>query len=294
MQKLSFEDPVNKTLSPQMCDSLSRRIKTEIDEWCVKTYSSEHRDHLGASIIGEACFRRIWYSFRWCRSQLFDGRQLRLFNRGTREEERWIEWLRGIGFTVYDIDPNTGKQYRIFGAKMHYGGSSDAVGTTPYPELIGLNLLCEFKTHNAGSFKQLLEKGLVQSKPQHYAQMCSYGKAFGIQYGLYCASAKNDDDIYPFVVKLDPAYADDLTKKAEDIIFSTVPPPKISMQPEFFECKYCPHIGPCHFNEPLEKNCRSCRNALPIDNAEWFCTLYQQTIPKDFIPKGCDSWYSIV
>jgi hypothetical protein len=27
---------------------------------------------------------------------------------------------------------------------------------------------------------------------------------------------------------------------------------------------------------------------------EWGCTLYNNVIPKDFIPIGCDSWISII
>lgn len=277
-----------------MCDSLARRIKSDIDGYCVDRFINDHREHLGASVIGEHCQRKIWYAFRWVKKEIFDGRQLRLFNRGTLEETRWHEWLRGIGFTLWEVDPNTQKQFRIWGAQGHYGGSADSVAQTPYPKLIGLTLLCEFKTHNAGSFKRLLEKGLIISKPNHYAQMCSYGAAYGFQYGLYCASAKNDDDIHIEVVKLDPFYAVDLTKLAEDIISSPQPMPKISLQATHFECTYCPFKGICHYNEPVEKNCRSCRNARPIENAEWYCDLHKGVIPKDFIPKGCDQHYSIV
>lgn len=293
MQKLQFDDPTLKTLTPQMCDSLARRISEDIDAFCVKRYTDEHRSHLGASTIGDDCARRIWYTFRWCSEVIFNGRQLRLFNRGHLEEGRWIEWLRGIGFTIWDRDHN-GQQFRIVGAQGHYGGSADSVGTTPYPELIGLNLLCEYKTHNAGSFKQLREKGLIISKPEHYAQMCSYGTAFGLQYGLYCGSSKNDDDHWIQVVKLDPVYAVDLVKKAEDIIFSRIPPPKISLQAEFFECKFCPHRGVCHESQPVIKNCRSCEFARPVDNAQWFCDRHGGVIPTDFIPKGCGDWRPIV
>lgn len=293
MQKLAFDDPVDKTLSPQMCDALAKRIKGDIDAWCAKNYADEHRTHLGASVIGDDCSRRIWYSFRWCKTEIFGGRQLRLFNRGHLEEHRWIEWLRGIGFTIWDQDSD-GKQFRIVGANGHYGGSADSIGQTPYPELIGLNLLCEYKTHNAGSFKQLLDKGMIVSKPEHYAQMCEYGVTFGLKYGLYCASSKNDDDHHIEVVKLDPVYANDLVKKAEAIIYSPFPPPKISLQPEFYECKFCPHKGICHQGEPIERNCRSCRHSRPVENARWYCDHHQGLIPPDFVPQGCGDWFAIV
>ena len=296
MQKLSFADPVAKTLTPQMCDALARRIKGDIDAWCVNEYTDEHRTHLGASVIGEDCARRIWMTFRWIRTEIFDGRMLRLFQRGHLEEQRIISYLRGAGWTVWDLDPTTGKQFRIWGAKGHYGGSSDAVGQTPYPELIGLNLLLEFKTHNLHSFKMLVDKGMIISKPQHYAQMCSYGVAFGFQYGMYVGVGKNDDDIKIEIVKLDKQYADDLVKKAEDIIFAQRPEQtqKISLQPSYVACTYCPQRGPCHFNEPVAINCRSCRHAFPIENAQWGCEVHKCILPPDFIPKGCAQHHSIL
>lgn len=293
MQKLTFDDPVAKTLSPQMCDSLARRVQTEIDAWCVDKYQSEHRDHLGASLIGKNCSREIWYSFRWMKASVFNGRMLRLFQTGNLQEARIIEYLRGIGFTVWDIDPNTGKQFRIYGASYHYGGSADSVGTTPYPELIGLNLLIEFKTHNTKQFSKLCDHGLMIGKPEHYAQMCAYGVHFGMRYGMYIAVNKNDDDIRIFVVPIDATLAIDLSKKAEDIIGSQIPPPKISLQSTYYECKYCPMIRICHFNETPDKNCRSCTHAEPAENAQWGCNLFQQLIPPDFIPKGCDKWQPI-
>ena len=218
---------------------------------------------------------------------------LRLFNRGHREEEKCIQYLKAIGFTVWTVDENTGEQFRIHGAQGHYGGSADSVGLTPFKELDNKPILLEFKTHNRGSFSHLIKNGLILGKPQHYAQMCSYGAKFGFSYGMYYAVGKDDDDIYIEFVFLDPRHADDLSRKAEGIIYSQTAPPKISLQSSYYECKFCAMNGICHFHEPMEKNCRSCRNARPVDNAEWFCDRWQNIIPKDFIPTGCDQYYQI-
>jgi hypothetical protein len=275
-------------------NNLAQRVKDDIDAYCVRTYSDEHRSHLGASIMGNDCAAYQWFVFRWVRKEIFSARMLRLFNRGHKEEARWIEWLRGIGFTIWEVDPTTGKQFRIWGAKGHYGGSADSVGITPYAEITE-PMLCEFKTHNYKSFSNLVNKKTVKlAKPAHYAQMCQYGQHYGFKYGLYCASGKNDDDIHVEVVELDFQFADDLKLKAEDIITSRVRPPKISLQPSYFECKYCPMAGVCHRGEKPETNCRSCEFAYPVENAEWFCSHYQQIIPKDFIPQGCPTWKPII
>lgn len=293
MQPLTFDDPERKTLSPQMCEALALRIRTDIDEWCVKEYTDDHRTHLGASVIGHDCNRYIFYAFRWVRFEIFNGRMLRLFNTGKLEELRAVEYLRGIGFSVFEIDPATNKQYRIWGAKGHYGGSTDAVSQVPYPELSGLTLLCEFKTHNRGSYAKLIKEKLIVSKPRHYAQMCSYGRYFKLRYGLYYAKNKDDDDIHIEIVPLDWSLGDDLSSKAEGIIFANSLPEKISLSPAYFDCKYCPFKGPCHYKEIADKNCRSCQYSVPIDNAKWFCKQFQLEIPEDFIPKGCERHTSI-
>lgn len=280
-------------LQPHEMKMLQDRIKADVDKYSIATLSDEHRTHLGASVIGHECARHIWYAFRWVKFEMFSGRQLRLFERGHLEEARFIKILRGIGFQVWEVDETTGKQFRIWGAQGHYGGSADSKGTMPYPELTE-PLLIEYKTHNKASFAKLEKEGMILSKPRHYAQMCSYGEEFKFRYGLYCAVDKDDDDFYFEIVPLDPRHADDLRKKAGDIIFSNIPPPKLSLQPEYYECKFCAFAGICHHNHAVEKNCRSCRFSQPAPNAEWGCNHWNALIPKDIIPKGCDHFQGIV
>jgi hypothetical protein len=124
--------------------------------------------------------------------------------------------------------------------------------------------------------------------------MCSYGRAFNFEYGFYCAVNKNDDDLYFEIVVLDYRQADDLFRKAENIINSQTQPPKIAQTETFLTCKMCDYKVICHRGGKPSKNCRSCINAIPLDNAEWGCKLFEQVIPKDFIPQGCDSWTPII
>lgn len=279
-----------------IADPLSRlkaaeQLKADVDAWCVKEYTDDHRTHLGASLIGKECAREVWYDFRWCSKQVFEGRMLRLFNRGHMEEELFIKWLRAIGCQVWEVDPNTGEQFRIYGVQGHYGGSLDSGGIIPYfPDT---PMLLEFKTHNTKSFCHLLDKKLMLAKPQHYSQMCSYGAKYQFRYGLYVAVNKNDDDLYYEFVELDWKRANDLENKAADIIYSQIPPPRIAENPSFYTCKYCTKNDICWSGKPVEINCRSCRNAKPVENKGWFCSQYNQVIPPDFIKQGCAQHISI-
>lgn len=290
--QFTYDNVAAKTLSSITRKALAEQIRKDIDAYSVASLTDEHRHHLGASVIGHECAAFVWFAFRWVKFEIFNGRMLRLFERGNLEETRIIGWLRGIGFKVWEVDPDTQKQFRIWGVQGHYGGSADSVGIAPYfPDL---PMLLEFKTHNTKSFTNLINKAsVVLAKPRHFAQMCSYGKHFGFKYGLYIAVNKNDDDIYPEIVELDWNLAHDLTNKAQDIIEAKFRPPRISDNPAFYECKYCSFAGICHYNEPVEKNCRSCKMAAPVDDAQWHCSRWQTIIPKDALAKGCEFHVSI-
>lgn len=81
---------------------LEKEILKQVDKHCVETMTDDLRTHLGASSIGHECSRYLYLSFRWFFDPNFDGRQLRLFNRGDREEAVFRNWLTNIGFEIQD------------------------------------------------------------------------------------------------------------------------------------------------------------------------------------------------
>lgn len=275
---------------------LVTQLQTDIDKFCREEFAEDPRTHLGASILGHDCQAKTWSAFRWLKFEEFDGRMLRLFNRGHEEEKRFVRWLVGIGFEVRELDPTTQQQYRILGAKGHFGGSLDCMMKAPARYGLDVNLiwLGEFKTHSKKSYNDLKRKGVIRSKPIHYRQMCSYGRAYKFEWGLYCAVNKDDDELHFEIVKLDWLQADDLYRKAEGIVFSQTRPAKIAQTESYLDCKMCEFSGICHKGEVPTKNCRSCRHAFATDNAEWFCEVHNGNIPKDFIPKGCEAYARIV
>lgn len=270
---------------------LEEDIVDQLDEWSLETYKQEPRNHLGISEIGEPCARKLWYKFHWVAFEKFDGRMLRLFQYGHSAEERYIDYLEGIGFKYFRFNPETGKQWRVSGVNGHYGGSTDGVSFAPRYKTIPLQV--EFKSHNTKSFVHLQEYGLIKSKPKHYDQMCGYGEKFQINYGLYLAENKNDSDIHIEIVRLDWNRGRELERKAETIINAKEPPPKISESPAFFDCKFCFAKEICHRGMVPIKNCRSCKFSSAVENADWYCGVHKSVIPKEFIPNGCDNWAPI-
>jgi hypothetical protein len=299
-QPLDLSNPIDRK-------KLILQMQIDLDIACRAEFAEDPRTHLGASVIGDDCQAKAWNAFRWLKFEEANGQQLRLFNRGHLEEARFVRWLELVGFEVREFDPVTKKQFRILGCKGHFGGSLDAMAKPPAKYGINEDLifLGEFKTHNEKNFAKLAGPkpawrdmgkprhggaGVIASKPMHFKQMCSYGRAYKFKYGLYCAVNKDTDELYFEIVELDWRQADDLFRKAEGIVFSQTRPPKIANVASFFDCKFCDFSGLCHGDEVPVKNCRSCRNAFPVEDAQWFCQVHQSNIPAHIIKVGCDSY----
>ena len=105
---------------------------------------------------------------------------------------------------------------------------------------------------------------------------------------------KNDDDLHIEVIELNHDYGYELIGKAHSIIMSQEAPARIAQSEAFHTCKYCVMKDICFNLGGLEKNCRSCKHASPVPDAQWFCGLHEGEIPKDFIKTGCEQWESIV
>jgi hypothetical protein len=296
--------------SPGVAAEISRRIHFEINEWAIETYYEAHRWHLGASVIGHECSAYLWFMWRWCAREVGRvtkrddsehanlGRSQRLLNRGHREEDRFVEYLRGIGAEVWTHD-NNGNQYRMAAINGHFGGSLDAVVKLPIRYGIPDPLLGEFKTNGTGKgFNDLKEKGLAVAKMQHFIQQSCYGREYGFKFSIYFNVNKNDDDLHVEVAKLNWPMAEQMKAKAERIIWSVDRPPRLAENPTFHKCAYCCAKPVCHEGALPERNCRSCANASPSRYAEhpgqWICALNNQIIPKDFAPIGCSQYKPII
>jgi hypothetical protein len=237
-----------------------------------KGYSKNpFRSHLGISTIGKDCSRALWYNFRWFNHKLIQSRMLLLFNRGHLEEARFLAMLKCIGVQIYNQD-ETGKQFQISRFGGHYGGSGDgvAVGIPDIPG--GKACLLEFKTHTDKSFKKLMIEGVACYKPEHYAQMICYMNDMGLEYGLYAAVNKNDDNLHMEIISANPMFAEKLSERAQAIIFSKIPPQKFYPSSGHFICKYCDHVDICHGEAEIARNCRSCYFSVPKIDGTWNCS----------------------
>lgn len=259
--------------------------------------SQECRPHLGGSAIGKECERSIYLSYRWAKRPSFEGRMLRLFQRGHDEEPRLVSALQKIGIQVEEVDPETGDQWHV---EMFPGfsGSADGIGV-----LDGETMLLEFKTHSHKSFLSLVgcnektykEKDFWQgsvkkSKPEHYAQMQTYMGALGLDKALYMAVNKNDDALYLETIDFEQDVYGGLLAKAKRIIHGYSVPPKSFEPGKMSPCNFCDFKEQCHGEEKADENCRTCKFVKVTSNNEWQCHKHNTELTTEEQRKGCESY----
>jgi hypothetical protein len=265
-----------QTLLPKASDAYNQKEET-------------FRSHLGVSMIGKECSRELWYKFHWARAVKHGARLLRLFNRGHLEEPRMVAALMNIGCQVYQYDQN-GNQFRMSQVGGHYGSALDGVARGVPDIPFGKPCLTEFKTHNKASYDKLVKEGMQASKPEHYIQMQTYMNEFNLEYGLYLATCKDNDDLYGEILTLDKEVAIKHIKRAEFIIYSQNPPAKISENAGFFGCKFCDMKPICHGKDVPAKNCRTCINSQPIEEGLWRCNVDETILTKAKQLEACPQY----
>lgn len=269
------------TISPTI-DAIERYYE-------VKAAKEHPRGYIGGSSIGHACERALWYRFRFAHPpEQFEGRMLRLFETGHREESRMIADLRNAGIEVHERDPDTRQQWAVSACDGHFKGHADGIliGVIEAPKT---RHLFEAKTHNVKSFAQLLKHGVAVAKPDHLAQMQVYMHLLGLTRAFYLAKNKDNDQYHAERVHYDADHALALIAKAERIKDAQEPPSRVSDDPDYFLCKAfnCAAYDICHGGEMPVRTCRTCLHVSPIENGNWFCDRHKTALTRDEQDRGC-------
>lgn len=261
------------------------------DAWFWTGNKSELRPYLGVSLIGHHCARFLWLNFRWFSWDVQEGRMLRLFRRGQREEETVVDDLRSIGMELqYVLDDQLDMD---FGS--HVKGHPDGIILSGVPEAPKSIHTLEIKTYNRQSYNELEEKGVRAVKPMHYAQMqcemlgasMTLGKK--IERALYIAVCKDDDRLYAERIRLDHDWACRLIKRGQEIAITDYIPSPISVRPDWWQCRFCRFHDFCHGAKLLpEIHCRTCIHFTAEPDGRCTCACYGgQEIPLEAQKKGC-------
>lgn len=229
---------------------------------------SGRRTYLGGSAIGAECARSIWLDFRHASDARPEGRMLRLFQTGHREEARLIDDLRAIGCEVLDRDPSTGEQWRYTDGHLSCGLDGVVRGLKEAPETWHL---LEIKTANRKSFDECERVGVEKWRPKYFAQAQLYMSFAELTRCAFFVVCKDDDRIYMERIKADPMAAKAIRLKAARIIAADDAPDRISEDPAFYQCKLCLVSGVCWGSAMPLVSCRTCVHAKAETDGTWSC-----------------------
>lgn len=248
------------------------------------------RPYLGMSQIGEPCERKLWLDFRWAVREKFDGRMLRLFETGHREEARVIEELRAIGCKVRSIDPDTRRQIGVSSHGGHFRGHVDCI-VKGLPESPRTETLVDVKTTNSKKFAELKKHGMEKLYPKYWAQAHAYMGKLELSRAMYIFVCKDTDEIYPVRFEFDKSVFEHNEAKAERVIFSDRMPEPISADSTWHQCRYCAAHDICHGSRLTRQvSCRTCAHSTAERDGRWTCAHWECDIPDVEAQRtGCDA-----
>lgn len=234
------------------------------------------------SDLGSECDRYLWYKLHWAHpAETFGGRMLRLFETGHIQEARLIEDLKRTGIDVYEVDPDTGKQFLARALGGHVRGKLDGIATAGVPEAPKKSHVVECKSHGTKSWKALLKAGTVrEGKFEHWVQCQLYMHIRGIDRALYVAVYKDTDEIYCERIEYDHDFCTKLLVRLERILDTAEPPARLCNKRDDFRGKFCKAAAVCWGEAFGRLNCRTCLHASPdmSGDAAWTCARWAKPI----------------
>lgn len=245
------------------------------------------RGHMGCSQLGHACDRWLWLSFRLAVIEPFPGRILRLFRRGQLEERTVVSDLQAIGMKI----TNTGANQSRVDFGCHISGSTDGIIEHGVPGNFKAKHILEIKTASAKSFKDMVAKGLEKSKPVYWVQVHLYMMGKDVDHALFYMVNKDTDDVYSEIVKRDDTVSNKFLERGKRIVKADHAPAGISVDPSWYECKFCAAHDLCHGSKLTKQvNCRTCAHSTAMEDGTWHCAHWDMEIPD--LPAqlaGCDN-----
>lgn len=226
--------------------SISGQITALIDAGMQRARAREvRRQYLGASRLGAACERSLQFEYAQASvdpGRDFEGRILRIFERGHVMEDCLVKWLRGAGFDVRTRGAD-GEQFGFSVADGRLQGHVDGV-IGGGPEGFGYPALWEAKCLGAKGWREVQRDGLVAAKPVYAAQVATYQAYLELHEHPAFFMAINADtmEIYTELVPFDAALAQRMSDRAVRVIGATDAGellPRGFADPTHFECRMC-------------------------------------------------------
>lgn len=227
---------------PSLSDSINALVDAGLQ---AENAKQTKRTYLGASEVGNACERRLAYSFHDTPREAFPGRPLRRFRLGHIHEDETVAWLRNAGFTIEGQQAGYGVANREDGTPRHAGHIDGVV--TAGPVALPYPVLFEHKVMKSNIWRACAAHKVKKEHPTYYAQMQLYMRQFGLAHALFVALNTDTSELLFELVPYDAPAAESLVDKVERIVTSSAPGdfPRIAQVSTDFNCKFCPYHEVC-------------------------------------------------
>lgn len=232
--------------------SVSGQVSALVDAGMQRVRAAqEARTYLGASRLGTACERALQFEYAQAPvdpGREFDGRMLRIFERGHVMEDCMVQWLRSAGFDLRTRD-RSGNQFGFSVADGRLQGHVDGV-IVGGPEGFGYPCLWESKCLGGKSWRELEKHKLAVAKPVYAAQVALYQAYLDLheQPALFTALNADTMEVYAELVPFDAGLAQRMSDRGVKVIAATKAGdllPRAFTDSTHFECKFCAWAERC-------------------------------------------------
>ncbi len=244
----------------------------------VRNGEQKPRTYLGCSGLGRECTRELWLTFRAQPQGEIEAKGWSCIDDGHAGEDIIVERLSRVPGVELHADQGDGSQFGVEACGGHLRGHMDGAikGLLHSPKDWHV---FEAKVCNEAKFRKL--KRLVAEHGEgnalekwdfnYYTQAQLYMELSGMDYHYLVCATPGVRDWFGVITHVDHAFAQGKIRLAQEVIEMDEPPPRISADPEFFQCRFCNFSDICHKEKPPAPNCRSCVHATPEDDGTWRC-----------------------
>lgn len=229
----------------------SDRINGHIDDALQRKRGLQApRNYLGASAVGGPCERQMQFEFAGAaREREFEGKILRIFDRGHVGEELARSWLLDAGYRIVQRNQRTGALFAFSQLDGRFRGHVDGV-VIEAPEGFSVPALWEAKTLGNKAWNEIHKHGLRKAKPVYYAQCQIYMAYLDLDENPALFTATNADtcEQLHLLIPFDAQVAQEMTDRAVRVIKATDAGellPRPFKDRSFFECKFCAFAERC-------------------------------------------------
>ena len=229
--------------------SVSGQVTVLVDEGLQRARAQQApREYLGASRLGVACERALQYEYAQAPvdpGRDFQGRLLRIFERGHVMEDCLVAWLRDAGFDLRTRKADGGQYgFSVAGGRLRGHIDGVIVGGPDLGHGFAYPALWEAKCLGSKSWRELHKSGLAVAKPVYAAQVATYQAYLDLHEHPALFTALNADtmEIYIELVPFDAALAQRMSDRAAKVITATEAGellPRSFTDATHFECRMC-------------------------------------------------------